>query len=210
MTMSVAGGLLAGGLARRLGGGDKGFKSLGGKTILSLIISRIENQVGPLILNANGDADRFSSYDLPVVADVIPDYAGPLAGILTGMEWMRDNRPDVDWIVSVPTDAPFIPMDLVQRLMGAIKNGAQIACAQSKGRSHPVVAIWPVSLCQDLRAAMVDDEVRKVDRWTANYQTAHVDFPIIEVNGEYIDPFFNANRADDIEEAERLYQLLAS
>lgn len=204
MTDQVVGVLLAGGLARRMGGGDKGLRTLGGKSILSIIIDRIAPQVDELILNANGDASRFDEYNLPVIADVIPDFAGPLAGVLTGLEWVRDNRPDVKWMVSLPTDAPFIPVDLVARLKKEIDDGADMACAKSGDRTHPVVGIWPVSLADDLRYAMVEEDIRKVDRWTGRYQTSHVEFDTTP-----IDPFFNANRAEDMVEAERLFEILS-
>ena len=201
MSDKVVGVLLAGGLARRLGGGDKGLKTLAGKSILSIIIERVAPQVDQLILNANGDAGRFADYKLPVVADVIPDFAGPLAGVLTGLEWVRDNRPDVKWMVSLPTDAPFIPLALVERLTGAIKDDVQMACAKSAGRTHPVVGIWPVSLIDDLKHAMVVENIRKVDQWTGRYKIVSVEFAT-----DPIDPFFNANRIEDFDEAERLYQ----
>ncbi len=204
MTDQIVGVLLAGGLARRMGGGDKGLRTLGGKSILSIIVDRIAPQVDGLILNANGDASRFDEYNLPVIADVIPDFAGPLAGVLTGLEWVRVNRPDVKWMVSLPTDAPFIPLDLVARLKNAIGEGADIACAKSGDRTHPVVGIWPVALADDLRYAMIEEDIRKVDRWTGRYQTAHVEFEVFP-----IDPFFNANRAEDLVEAERLFEILS-
>jgi len=203
MSDQIVGVLLAGGLARRLGGGDKGLRKLAGKAVLDIIIERINGQVDQLILNANGDSARFSNYKMPVVADVVPDFAGPLAGVLTGLEWMRENQPNAKWLVSLPTDAPFIPLDLVTRLMDAISNGAEMACAKSAGRTHPVVGIWPVSLLEDLKHAMLVEDIRKVDRWTGRYNTVHVEFDIIPV-----DPFFNANRAEDFDEAERLYKLL--
>ena len=200
----VVGLLLAGGLSRRMGGGDKGLTQLGGRSVLSRIIDIARPQVNALLLNANGDPERFSEYDLPVVADVISDFPGPLAGVLTGLEWLKDNRPDVRWLATFPSDAPFMPSDLVARMMAEIEDdGAQLACAITNGRTHPVVGLWPVDLAEDLRRAMVDEEMRKIDLWTARYSLVEVEFSC-----DPVDPFFNANRPEDFGEAERLLALL--
>ncbi|MDF1751116.1 MAG: molybdenum cofactor guanylyltransferase MobA [Alphaproteobacteria bacterium] len=200
MAGTTAGLLLAGGLARRMGGGDKGMKLLAGKPILQHIIDRVRGQVDVLALNANGDPSRFSDYGLMVLPDVIEGYAGPLAGVLTGLDWAARSLPDCEYVATFPTDAPFLPLDLVARLKAAIETeGADMACARSKDRDHPVVGLWPVRLAEDLRHAMVDEDIRKVDRWTARHTLAVVDFPT-----NPIDPFFNANHPDDLAEAEAL------
>ena len=204
MTGTVAGLLLAGGQSRRMGGGDKCLRPLGSRTILSHIVERLRPQVGPMVLNANGDPDRFAALGLPVVADVVEGFAGPLAGILTGLRWTAIAAPHCDWMVSVPTDAPFIPNDLVGRLLRAVENsGADLACAASGGRTHPVVGLWPVALADALESALVGEDIRKIDRWTARYRLAEVPF-----STDPVDPFFNANRPDDLEEAERLLPLI--
>lgn len=200
---SVVGVLLAGGLGRRMGGGDKPLNVLGGKPILDHVIARAAPQVDALILNANGDATRFTSYGRPVVEDVIDGYAGPLAGILTGMEWASDNLPAAHWLVSFATDAPFFPEDMVECLLRERDVvHAQIACARSCGRNHPVFALWPVALAAELRHAMVNEDMRKIDRWTDRYSTISVEFH--EKDG--IDPFFNINRPDDLACAEGLIE----
>ena len=196
----VVGVLLAGGLARRMGGGDKCLKVLGGRTLLEHAHVRAARQVDALILNANGDGARFADVGLPVVADVIEGFAGPLAGVLTGMEWARENRPDADFIVTFATDAPFFPLDLTAQLLQTVTVGrADMACARSNGRTHPVFAIWPMGLAGDLRHAMVDEDMRKIDRWTGRYHTEHIDFPV-----DPIDPFFNVNTPEDLAEAENI------
>ncbi|MGH6920056.1 MAG: molybdenum cofactor guanylyltransferase MobA [Geminicoccaceae bacterium] len=195
---TVVGVLLAGGQARRMGGGDKSLRHLGDRTILEHVIERARPQVAALVLNANGDPARFARFGLPVAADVVEGFAGPLAGVLTGMEWARANRPDCAWIASIATDTPFFPKDLVARMCQAVE-GAELACASSRGRANPVFGLWPVRLADDLRRAMVDEEIRKVDVWTARYRLVEVDFP-----AEPFDPFFNANRPEDLAEAERL------
>src|SRR5215471_1406628 len=194
----VVGLLLAGGLSRRMGGGDKCLRPLAGRTILDRIVERVRPQVKHLVLNVNGDPVRFAAYDLPIVADSVEGFAGPLAGVLAGLDWAAANAPDCPWVASVPTDAPFLPADLVARLHEATDAGADLACAASAGQSHPVVGLWPVRLRHDLRRALVDEDIRKVDRWTGRYRLATVAFP-----AGPIDPFFNANRPEDLVEAER-------
>lgn len=194
----IAGLLLAGGGSRRMGGGDKCLSPLGGRPLLAHVIERLEGQVGELVLNANGDGGRFAAFGLPVVADSFPGQAGPLAGILTGMEWLRAERPEVTMMLSLPTDGPFLPLDLCARLTAA-KGAARIACARSGGRSHPPISLWDVDLADDLRRAMRDEEMRKIDLWTARHAIVHVDWPI-----EPFDPFFNANRPEDLQRAEAL------
>ena len=197
---AVAGVLLAGGQSRRMGGGDKCLRPLAGKPILEHVLERVRPQVGPLLLNANGDPARFEGFGLPVEGDVVEGFAGPLAGVLTGLDWARRTQPDCRWLVSFACDAPFMPRDLVQRLLDTVADDtADLACAASGGRSHPVFGLWPVRLADDLRRAMVDEEIRKVDRWTARYRLAEVDWPT-----EPFDPFFNTNRPDDLAAAESL------
>jgi molybdopterin-guanine dinucleotide biosynthesis protein A len=198
--MNVIGALLAGGLARRMGGGDKPLRLLGGRPLLDHVIERMRPQVAALVLNANGDPSRFAAYGLPVIADSVPDFAGPLAGILAGLDWTADYRPDCPVVVSVPTDAPFLPADLVSRMMRAMTaEAADLACAASGGQAHPVIGLWPVRLRSELRHALVDEGVRKVDVWTARYRLTTVPFP-----DKPVDPFFNANRPEDLDQAASL------
>ncbi|MGI9433628.1 MAG: molybdenum cofactor guanylyltransferase MobA [Geminicoccaceae bacterium] len=198
--LPVVGVLLAGGQARRMGGGDKCLRELGGRPILAHVIERIRPQVQATVLNANGDPGRFSAFALPVIADVIEGFAGPLAGVLTGMEWARSYYPDCPWIVTVATDTPFLPEDLVVRMIEAAQTEeAVLATAVSNGRTHPVFGLWPVDQADALRRAMVDEEIRKVDRFTSRFRLAEVIFA-----AEPFDPFFNTNRPDDLQEAEHL------
>ena len=197
---AVVGVLLAGGLARRMGGGDKCLRPLGGKPILAHVVERARPQVAALMLNANGDPARFAAFDLPVAADVVEGFAGPLAGVLTGMDWARAQRPDCPWIATIATDTPFFPPDLVARMVAAVeRDDADLACAASGGRAHPVFGLWPVRLANELRAAMVEEGIRKVDVWTARHPLVEVPFA-----ADPVDPFFNTNRPEDLAEAERL------
>ena len=193
----ICGLLLAGGQSRRMGGGDKCLMTLGGKTLLQRIVETAAPQVGPLVLNTNSDPVLFAALDLPVVPDVIDGFAGPLAGVLTGLEWAAVNAPECDWVASFACDAPFAPADLVARLVAAVgEDGADMACATSGGREHPVFALWPVRLAAELRTAVVDEGLRKVDIWTARYKLARAEF--VTGNG---DPFFNINRPEDLDAA---------
>jgi molybdopterin-guanine dinucleotide biosynthesis protein A len=195
----IAGVLLAGGLSRRMGGGDKCLRPLAGRTILDWVVERTRPQVAALALNANGDPARFAAFGLPVVGDSVPDFPGPLAGVLAGLDWAARTLPAATHVASFATDAPFLPQDLVARLAAALAAGHDLACAASAGRSHPVFGLWPVRLREALRAAMEEEEVRKVDVWTVRYRLATVEFP-----SEPVDPFFNTNRPEDLAEAERL------
>jgi molybdopterin-guanine dinucleotide biosynthesis protein A len=196
----TVGALLAGGLARRMGGGDKPLRTIGGRTILDHVIARLAPQCDELILNANGDPARFAAYGLTVVADTVEGFAGPLAGILAALDWTATNRPGVEWVLSAATDCPFLPRDLVARLQGARRNeNAHLAVAASDGQTHPVIGLWSVALRDELRHALVVEDIRKIDRWTARYPLATVTW-----SAQPVDPFFNANTVDDIAEAERL------
>ena len=171
--------------------------------MLDRVIERIRPQVEALVLNANGDPARFARFGLPVVPDSVPDFAGPLAGVLAGLDWAAANRPDCDYVVSVATDAPFLPKDLVVRFTVEIEAAqADVACAASGGQAHPVIGLWPVRLREDLRHAVVEEGIRKVDQWTARHRLATVVF-----GSEPIDPFFNANRPEDLAAAAALLDL---
>jgi len=199
----IPGVLLAGGLARRMGGGDKPMRTIGGKTILGRVIARLAPQCDALILNANGDPARFASFGLPVIADSVADFPGPLAGILAALDWIAANRPEVKRVLSAAADCPFLPRDLVARLEQArAAENAELAVAASDGQTHPVIGLWSVHLRDELRHALVKEDVRKIDRWTARYKLATVSWPVTP-----LDPFFNANTIDDIAEAERLAAL---
>jgi molybdopterin-guanine dinucleotide biosynthesis protein A len=192
--------ILAGGLARRMGGGDKPRTAIGGTTILSRVLERMRAQCARLVLNANGDPSRFADTGLPVITDNVPGFAGPLAGVLAGLDWAAANAPEFDYVVSVPGDCPFLPRDLVVRLHRARREqGMPLACARSGEWRHPVVAMWPVGLRTDLRAALTQEGLRKIEVWTARHGVALANWPT-----EPVDPFFNVNTPEDAAAAERL------
>lgn len=196
----ILGVVLAGGLARRMGGGDKGLLMLGGQPILARIVERLRPQVEAVVINANGDPARFAAFGLPVAEDAVPDFAGPLAGVLAGLAWARANRPDVTDIVTVPGDGPFLPRDLVAHLVAAREAAAaDLACAVSAGQPYPVIGLWPLRLHDDLHRAVTAEGIRKVDLWTARHRLAQASFA-----AHPVDPFFNANTPEDVAAAERL------
>lgn len=194
--------ILAGGLARRMGGGDKGLLSLGGQTLLSRVIARLEPQVTALALNANGDAARFAPYDLPVLPDSIDGFVGPLAGVLAGMDWAAEHG--ADSIVTAAADTPFFPSDLVARLQAAgagLQHPLVLAATPDPERGqvrHPTFGLWPVALRGDLRAAL-EGGLRKVVMWTDTHGGRTALFP---VTGS--DPFFNVNTPEDLARAEAM------
>ena len=196
----VTGVLLAGGQSRRMGGGDKGLLGLAGRPMLGHVICRLAPQVRAMVINANGDASRFAAFGLPVVADTIGGFVGPLAGVLAGMRWAAAHAPAARWIVTAAADAPLLPSDLVARFVAAVEDrpGA-IALAQSNGELHPVIGLWPVALADDLEAQLRTG-VRKVLHWTDRHGTVPVPFPPARLCGIDIDPFFNANTPQELDQ----------
>ena len=192
--------VLAGGLARRMGGGDKPLRQIGGATILNRVLARLRPQCDAIILNANGDPARFALTALPVVADSVPDFAGPLAGVLAGLDWAAEHAPDIAYVASVPGDCPFLPKDMIERLHKArVAEERPLACARSGEWRHPVVALWPVALRDDLRRALTEEGLRKIEIWTARHGLALANWP-----AEPVDPFFNVNTPDDAAAAEQI------
>lgn len=196
--MTPLGLILAGGLARRLGGADKASLPLGGAPLLTRAIARLGPQCAGLVVNANGDPARFAPHALPVVADDPPNFSGPLAGVLAGLDYARRERPDVEYVVSLAVDTPFAPADLVARLIEAKRaSGARLAVAASGGQRHHVVALWPVALADDLRAAVVGEGLRRAESFLDRYAVAVAEWPAAP-----FDPFFNINTQEDLAEAE--------
>jgi molybdopterin-guanine dinucleotide biosynthesis protein A len=188
--------ILAGGQARRLGGGDKGLLALGGRPILGHMIERLAPQCARLALNANGDPARFAGFALPVLADPLPGQPGPLAGVLAGLDW-ASTVPDCRWLLSVPGDQPFVPRNLASRLAAAV--GVPLVCAASGGQTHWLTALWSVTLRDPLRRALVDEGLAKVEHFATRAGFATVDYGTAPV-----DPFFNINDAGDLRRAAEL------
>jgi molybdenum cofactor guanylyltransferase len=191
--------LLAGGLARRMGGGDKPLREIGGKSVLTHVIERMHPQCEALMLNAYGAAERFSEFGLPVVADSIEGFAGPLAGVLAGLDWAAAHAKGLKWAVSIATDTPFLPCDLVEKLHATrVERSARLASAASGGRTHPVIGLWPIDIREELRVAL-EEGLRKIDLFTARHTLAIAEWSVLPY-----DPFFNANAPDDLAQAEAI------
>jgi molybdopterin-guanine dinucleotide biosynthesis protein A len=190
--------ILAGGLASRMGGGDKGLLPLCGRRLIDHVIDRLAPQVAALALNANDDPARFAALGLPVIPDPVPDRQGPLAGLLAGLDWADGLGAAA--MVSVPADTPFLPRDLVARLQAAAgPEGLAIAAspdAKGRLRAHPVCGLWPVALRPQLRAALAAGE-RRVGPW-AETQGAR----LARFDAGPPDPFFNVNTPADLAAAE--------
>jgi len=198
--------VLAGGLARRMGGGDKARIAIGGRSILQRVLDCLAPQCARIIINANGDPSRFADAGLPVVADSVPDFAGPLAGILAGLDWAAAHAPDTEWVLSVPGDCPFLPRDLLARLHQARgAAGTPLSCARSGEWRHPVIGLWPVALREDLRRALTDEGLHKIEIWTARHGIAIADWP-----DRPVDPFFNVNTPEDAARAQEIAALYDS
>ncbi|MES0383492.1 MAG: molybdenum cofactor guanylyltransferase MobA [Hyphomicrobium sp.] len=199
----VVGILLAGGKSSRMGGGDKCLRSVGGRPILARIIERLEPQVTGMVINANGEAARFAEFGLPVVADSIAGFVGPLAGIHAGLEWVKSNRPDVRYAITAPTDTPFLPADLVDRFIAQLKVSPSLLVARSDAGMHPVVALWPVELSTDLEDALRHGN-RKAGEFVRQHSAIEVYFETAKVGGSLIDPFLNINEPEELSKADAL------
>lgn len=197
MPAGILGVVLAGGLSRRMGGGDKPLRVLAGRTLLDRVVERFAPQCGAgLILNANGDPARFGDFSGQIVPDSVPDQAGPLAGILAALDHAAGEHPGIGRVASITGDAPFLPLDLVARLTEAARE-ATIAMAASNGREHFTVALWPVALREDLRRYLVGRGERRVGGFLREQGAVAVDWP-----AEPVDPFWNLNTPDDLAQAE--------
>ena len=188
--------VLAGGRATRLGGGDKGLRTIGGRPILDHVVAAMSAQCHPLIINANGDPARFARFGLPIVPDDLADHPGPLAGLLAGLDWVARHQPDALFAVTAPTDTPFLPTDLVARLESArlapTGPAADIVCACSGGSTHYVAALWTVALRHDLRDALASGS-RRMSRFLDRHLVAYADWSTVPH-----DPFFNINKDEDL------------
>ncbi len=205
MTDRVAGVILAGGLSRRMGGGDKSLRPIAGTAMLDRVIARLRLQVSTMALNANGDPSRFAAANLPVIADPVEGFAGPLAGVLAGLNWAAGLAGPTSHIVTVASDTPFFPADLVKRFLAASEGTKnRIVLAASGGNRHPVFGLWPLALQVDLARFMQLTDTYKVLAFVRQHDHVIAEFPMVHAGGMTVDPFFNANTPDDIEMAEKI------
>lgn len=207
----VAGIVLAGGLSRRMGGGDKPLLELGGRPMLATILDRLRPQVDTVAINANGNPERFAPFGAPVIADTIEGHAGPLAGILAGMRWAGRNLRGARAIITVAGDTPFFPIDLVERLNNAVADldGPVIALCGSAGHVHPVFGRWPIALADPLEQFLTEGEERKILAFADRHRRVSAEFQPYRSGPAEFDPFFNINTPDDIAEGEAIAAALA-
>lgn len=205
----IAGVILAGGRATRMGGGDKPLRPLAGRPMLSYVIERLRPQVDGMVLNANGNPTRFAGFGLPVVPDALENYAGPLAGVLAGMRWAEQAMPQAHFIVSVAGDTPFFPSDLVERLAAccAVERD-MIALAASFDGIHPVFGLWPVRLADELEAFLAAGTSGKILAFTDRHTRINVPFEHLTIDHDEVDPFFNVNTPEEAERAEAIARAL--
>jgi molybdopterin-guanine dinucleotide biosynthesis protein A len=202
---SIAGVVLAGGRSRRMGGGDKGLLVLSGTPMLGHVIARLKPQVAALAINANGDPARFAAFGLPVIPDLIAGHAGPLAGVHAAMRWAGRDVPGARWIATASGDVPLLPEDLVGHFVQAIAAAGSetIVVARSGGRTHPVIGLWPIRLADRLEDALRTGEF-KVGHWARSHGAIEVDFPMLRSTGGAVDPFFNVNTPEELDEIRRI------
>ena len=187
-----------------MGGGDKCLLPLAGKPMLTHMIERLRPQVSDLVLNANGDVSRFAPFGLTIVMDRLGGQAGPLAGVHAGIEWATANRPGSRFVITAATDTPFFPIDLVARFLASLEGGEpKLLVARSEEGVHPIFGLWPVSLAPAIETSLASG-MRKVQAWVREHQAEEIFFPIGEIGGRKIDPFFNVNRPEELDEAEVL------
>jgi molybdopterin-guanine dinucleotide biosynthesis protein A len=209
---TILGGVLAGGLSRRMGGGDKSLAELDGTTLINRVVKRLEPQVASIVINANGDPQRFSPTQYRIVQDVFEGFAGPLAGIHALLEFAARSSPNISHVATVAADTPFFPENFVDKCAGSLVNQDQgnstIILAKSDQNRHPVFGLWPVSLCSSLAKFLKSGDTRKVMAFVQMHPYKFVEFPYFENNGKLIDPFFNINAPDDLEKALSIVRML--
>ena len=194
----VAGVVLAGGRSSRMGGGHKCLAPLAGRPVLAHVIERLRPQLSALAINANDEPSRFAVVGLPIIADRIAGHAGPLAGLHAGLAWAKSCAAGASHLVTVAGDTPFLPHDLVERFLAALKEtGRELCVARSAEGVHPVIGLWPIAIAGDLEAAL-DRGLRKAGAFAERQGAVEVFFPPAELGGRAIDPFFNINRPEDL------------
>ena len=191
--------IMTGGKSSRMGGGIKTLIQFNKKIIFERILESLQNQINNIIINNNDMSYQFKKYNLPIIEDKIKGYLGPLAGIHASLEWVSKNLKNIEWIVSIPGDTPFIPDNLVEKLYNKAKSYKKnIIIAKSNEKIHPIIGIWNVNLLQKLEKAILEGE-RKIIIWAKKNQLDYQEF----VNDRY-DPFFNINYNEDIDTAKKI------
>ena len=191
--------ILTGGQSSRMGGGIKSLKKFNNKFIFDRIFENLQNQVQKIIINSNDLENLFANYNVEVIKDSIKGFLGPLAGIHAALEWLTINEPHINWLITVPGDTPFIPNNLVKKLLDkAKKDGHKIVLAQSNAKTHPIIGVWHSSLYESLQNDL-NSGVRKILDWASKHPLGYAEFS----NSKY-DPFFNINYEEDMIQAQEI------
>ncbi len=213
--IDVVGVVLAGGQSRRMGGGDKFLQPVHGSNLLQAVLKRLSPQLDTIIISSNSPAQTIHAAlkagkqfnEIPIVSDLISDFAGPLAGVHSAMKWAQENRPETTHLLTVAADTPFFPLDFVSRMVGFAQSqeASSIILAQSHGRYHPIFGLWPVDLQESLEGALFKG-LRKIRAWTNEHPNASLNFDDEIINGKQVDPFFNINEPEDFKRYRQLIQ----
>ena len=191
--------ILTGGRSSRMGGGIKSLKKFNNKYIFDRIFENLQTQVDKVIINSNDSENLFVKYNVEVIKDSLEGFLGPLAGIHASFEWLNKNAPYINWLVTVPGDTPFIPKNLVKKLLDKVKNtNHKIVLAQSNGKTHPIIGIWHSNLFESLKNSLNSGN-RKIMNWASQNSLGYEEF----TNSKY-DPFFNINCKEDLIEAKEI------
>ncbi len=204
--IGTIGVILAGGRSSRMGGNEKAFLALTDRPMIQVALDRLTKQTDTVIINANGDQERMKFLGVPVQRDIFGGFAGPLAGVHAGMQWVRHNQPLVSHICTIAADTPFFPADLAARLEDNLKTADTIVLAASNGYRHPVFGLWPVSLIEDLAAFLQSGQTGKVMAFVKQQDWTEAEFDNLNANGNSIDPFFNINTPEELELARQLQE----
>ena len=191
--------ILTGGKSSRMGGGIKSLKKFNNKSIFDRVFENLQTQVNKVIINSNDSENLFVKYNVEVIKDSLEGFLGPLAGLHATLEWLNKNAPYINWLVTVPGDTPFIPINLVKKLLDKVKNSNhKIVLAQSNGKTHPIIGIWHSNLFESLKNSLNSGN-RKIMDWASQHSLEYVEF----TNSKY-DPFFNINCIEDLIEAKEI------
>ena len=194
--------ILAGGLSKRFGGNIKTFAKINGISIYDRIMNLLKNQGTEIVINTNFEEEIFLKSQLPIIKDKNNNFQGPLSGIYSTMSWIKEKKFKFEWILSVPSDTPFLPKNLLDTFISKINNDKKIFIARSRDKVHPVIGIWNISLFDNLKAELLSDN-RKIMKWVVKNDYEYVDFPTKEY-----DPFFNINKKEDITEAKLIEKII--
>jgi len=193
--------IMIGGQSKRMGGGIKSLITFNNKSIFDRIFERLTSQINKIIINCNDQEKSFEKYQLPILKDLKQGYLGPLAGIHSAMHWLNLNDHQTKWLITIPGDTPFIPMNIVSKFKKKMSEQTKIILARSGQNTHPIIGAWHISLFSSLDEHL-NKGTRKILAWAHNHPIEYINFDI-----KPYDPFFNINFKKDITEATLIEEL---